>query len=438
MRGNRQTRRRLLAAGSGVGAAALAACGGTQTTKTETAPAAAKAPVTVAIAAGGWVTDVDKEVHRSVWKAFQQSRPHVTLDINEIAFTTDKLLTAVAGGQPPDAAYIHPNDLPSVAGPGAYQNLDEFLKRDKSVDTKQMFPKVLEFHKFKGVLYQLPYHSGPSIIYYNKSLFRRLGVKTPDEYDKAGQWEWKTGWMEAVRLLTTDRDGAQTYGFDGRAGIAFVDVPIWANGGDIFNKELTETRLNLPQSAEGIQTYADMWVKLKGTHPSGDWKNFVQGNTGMVFGFRGMGPLFRTIKDFELGMWHTPGGPAGKITRSGPSGYGVVSGAKQPDEGWEFVKYYVGPAAQTILFSVGFNVPMTTRKEDLDAFRKDLAPWENEGVYLEAQDKRLRPLAPLPVKWQDINAIWNREWTQIRDGQKSAQQSMTAIKPEIESLLKQG
>ncbi len=261
------TRRAVLGAGTGGAAALLAACGAGQP---ESKPTVGKAPVTMALAAGGWVTDVDKEVHRKVWKAFEQARPHVTLDINEIAFTTDKLLTAVAGGQPPDAAYIHPNDLPSVAGPGAYQNLDEYVKRDKSVDVKSMFPKVLEFHKFKGVLYQLPYHSGPSIIYYNKTLFQRLGVKTPDEYEKAGQWQWRTGWMEAVRLLTTERDGNNTYGFDGRTGIAFINVPIWANGGDIFNKELTETRLNLPQSAEAIQTYADMWLKLNAVPPRGN------------------------------------------------------------------------------------------------------------------------------------------------------------------------
>ena len=93
---------------------------------------ASKAPVTVAIAAGGWVAESDKAVHRQVWKAFAKARPHVTLDINEIAFTTDKLLTSVAGGTPPDVAYIHPNDLPAVAGPGAYQNLDKYVKRDKS------------------------------------------------------------------------------------------------------------------------------------------------------------------------------------------------------------------------------------------------------------------------------------------------------------------
>jgi multiple sugar transport system substrate-binding protein len=434
----RVTRRGAMVGGAAVAASGmLAACGvGGSGKPAEESSSQSKAPMTMALAAGGWVTDVDKDVHRKVWQAFTQSRPHVTLDINEIAFTTDKLLTSVAGGSAPDAAYIHPNDLPAVAAPGAYVNLDEYVKRDKSVDMKAMFPKVLEFHKFKGVLYQLPYHSGPSMIYYNKTLFQRLGVKTPEEYDRAGQWNWNTGWMEAVRQLTTERDGKSSYGFDGRTGIHFINVPIWANGGDIFNKELTESRLHLPQTAEAIQQYADMWIKLSGVPPMGDWRNFPQGQIGMVFGFRGMGPLFRTTKDFELGMWHNPGGTAGKVTRSGPSGYGVCTSAKHPDEGWEFCKYYVGAQAQTILFSAGFNVPMTSRKEDLEAFRKDLAPWEKEEVYLEAQDKRLRPMAPLPVKWREVNEIWAREWTAIRMGQKSAQQSMTSIKPEIESLLK--
>ena len=104
---------------------------------------------------------------------------------------------------------------------------------------------------------------------------------------------------------------------------------------------------------------------------------------------------------------------------------------------WEFVKFYVGAAAQKILFSAGFNVPMTTRKEDLEAFRKDLAPWEREEVYLEAQDKRLRPMAPLPLKWRDFNVVWNREWTLIRDGQKTAQQAMTGARQEWTSLLKE-
>ena len=424
--------------GAAVGAL-LAACsggaGGQPAGDVDGGPAS-KAPVTLAVTAGGWVAETDKALHRQVWDAFAKARPHVTLDINEIAFTTDKLLTAVAAGEPPDAAYIHPNDLPAVAGPGAYQNLDEFVKRDKSVDLKGIFPKVLEFFKFKDVLYQLPYHSGPSMIYYNKSLFQRLGVKTPEEYDRAGQWQWRTGWMEAVRLLSQERDGPPVLRLRRADGDSLHQRPhLGQRWGDLQQGGDREPAAPAP-APPGIQGYADMWSKLGAVPDPANWQFFTRGDVAMVFGFRGMGPLFRTITDFEVGMWHNPSGPAGAVTRSGPSGYGVVSGAKHAAEAWEFCKNYVGPAAQGILFSGGFNVPMTSRKEDADAFRKDLVPWEKEEVYMEAQDRRLRPMAPLPLKWREINVSWNREWALIRDGQKTAQQSMTELRPELDALLK--
>jgi len=226
-------------------------------------------------------------------------------------------------------------------------------------------------------------------------------------------------------------------GGEGTGQPAAQSKAVWSNGGEILNKDLSETLLHQPAATEAIQRYADMWSKLSAIPNPADWKTFTQGHIGMVFGFRGMGPHFQTITDFELGMWHNPGGAAGTFSRSGPSGYGVVTGAKNKDEGWEFCKYYVGAAAQSILFTAGFNVPMTTRKEDMEAFRQDLAKWEREEVYVEAQDKRLRPMAPLPLKWREINAVFTREWNLIRTGDKSAQQSMTSVKGEIDAYLKE-
>src|SRR5262249_17980180 len=157
---------------------------------------------------------------------------------------------------------------------------------------------------------------------------------------------------------------------------------------------------------EAIQAYADLWAKYQAVHPSGDWLRFVDGTIGTVYGGRFQGPTYRTIKDFEVGMWHHPKGASGAFTRNGPNGYGVLAGAKHPAEAWEFVRFYTGPVAQVLLFSGGRNVPCTTRTEDLEAFRKSLAPWESEQVYVEAT-KRLRPLTPLPAKWGEINTLFN-------------------------------
>jgi multiple sugar transport system substrate-binding protein len=401
------------------------------------APRAKQSPVSLAVAAGGWVSPEDLELHRSVWRAYQEHRPHVTLQIDEtFGGSTTKLLTMLAAGTSPDTAYIHPNDLATVASQGAYQNLDEFIRRDRSLDMKVYFPAVLEFFKFKGVLYQMPYYSGPSMLYYNKSLLNRLGVKLPEEYDRAGQWDWRTGFVEAHQRLTQETGGIKTYGSDGRTGLHFLCVPIWCNGGEIFNKDLTESRLHTAPAVEAIQTYADLWAKYRAIHPSGNWIQFSEGTIGLVFGGRFMGPTFRQIKDIEVGMWHHPRGPAGAFTRNGPNGYGVVSGARNPAEAWEFVKFYSGPVAQVLLFSGGRNVPYTTRKEDLEAFRKSLAPWEREEVYLET-NRRLRPLAPLPAKWGEITRLFNDEWKLLIAGEKRAQQAMSEIRPQIDALLKE-
>ena len=97
--------------------------------------------------------------------------------------------------------------------------------------------------------------------------------------------------MEAVRLLTQERDGRQLYGFDGRTGIHFISVPIWANGGEIMNKETTESRLHLPPATEGLQSYADMWAKLRAVPDPANWQFFNQGHIGMVLRLPGHGAL---------------------------------------------------------------------------------------------------------------------------------------------------
>ncbi|MGH2351808.1 MAG: ABC transporter substrate-binding protein [Chloroflexota bacterium] len=430
-------RRTMLLRGAALGGVLLGACGPGPEPSGQT-PAASKQPVTLAVGAGGFVSPEDLELHRSVWRAFQEHNPRITLQVDEVFNgSTTKLLTMVAAGTSSDAAYVHPNDLATVASQGAYQNLDTFIKGDRTIDMKVYYPTVLEYFKFKGVLYQMPYYSGPSVLYYNKSLLKRLSVKLPEEYEKAGQWDWRTGFVEAHQRLTQSAGGTNTYGSDGRTGLAFLCIPIWCNGGEILNKELTESRLHTAPSAEAIQTYADLWARHKAIHPSGDWVRFQEGTIGLVFGGRFQGPTYRTIKDFEVGMWHHPRGPAGTFTRNGPNGYGVITGGQHPAEGWEFVKFYSGPVAQVLLFSGGRNVPATTRKEDLEAFRKSLAPWENEQVYLDAT-KRLRPLTPLPAKWGEINKLFGDEWKLLTAGEKQAQQAMTEIKPQLDALLKQG
>ena len=447
--GRRARATRRVAAGTlGLAGVLLAACGPTESGGgTGGAAGPKKAPVTLQVGSFPPNSPEDLEVHRSIWTAFSQARPHVTLHVDEQGTNPTKLLAQLAANTPPDAAAIHPNDLATVAAAGGYQRLDDLVAKDKTVDVKLFQTGLLEYFKFKGGLLQLPYYSGPSMMFYNKTLFQRSGVKLPDDYDREGKWTWDGGFLEAARQLAQGSGGSRIYAFHPKArALAMQASAVWSNGGDLIDwANHSRSALTTPATLEAFQIQADFTTKHRVVPPpaeeaefGGGWdclKGFTTGRIAMFFGGRGWIPTLKTIRDFEVAMWHHPKGKAGRVHRDGPNGYGVVTGAKQTEEAWEFVKFYSGTTAQVLLVNGGRNVPTTTRKEDLDAFRKAVAPFEKPDVHLEAARGR-RALAPLPTKWGEMNRVYGDSWSQVLNGGVEVKPALEDLSRQWEQLLK--
>ena len=60
----------------------------------------------------------------------------------------------------------------------------------------------------------------------------------------------------------------------------------------------------------------------------------------------------------DFGIAPLPAGPAGQATSINPTGVVVAAATKAPDAAWEFVKYLVGPEAQTQLMQLKAAVPV--------------------------------------------------------------------------------
>ena len=60
----------------------------------------------------------------------------------------------------------------------------------------------------------------------------------------------------------------------------------------------------------------------------------------------------------DLGIAPLPAGPAGHATSINPTGVVVAKTTNEPDAAWEFVKYLVGPEAQTQLMQLKTAVPV--------------------------------------------------------------------------------
>src|SRR5579884_2540010 len=154
------------------GAATKPAAAAGATTAPASAPAAgAKSNVTIkAINHIGYGAEIDKTVFPPYYQIFQQK---TGITVEETILPEDqqfpvKILTMIAGNTAPDAVFIHPQWLASMASKGALKEVDSYVK-DPTVKFDDFWPGALTYYQFPhgAKTYALPYYSGPSVWIFN-------------------------------------------------------------------------------------------------------------------------------------------------------------------------------------------------------------------------------------------------------------------------------
>jgi multiple sugar transport system substrate-binding protein len=285
----------------------------------------------------------------------------------------------------------------------------------------------------------MPYYSGPSFIFYNKTLFKKHGVKTPEEYAKDGQWTWEN--LRKAALEVTKGTGAEkTFGWDGTAvdNLQFYFcVPVWDNGGELTNKDETEWTITTPAVQEVLQYHADMAVKEKSIPSPSDVQGiswlFRTGRVGMAWAGK-----FRAIElvnaDFEVGYVGTPKGKVGPVNRDGPNASGLPTGTKQLDQAYQLARFMGGPDAAPVYLASGRPVPVQKALLDSEHFKKALKPYERLEVYQESINT-VRAWR-VPGKGAEAGRAWKAEWDKILIGQQDVPTALKNAKAAMDPLIK--
>jgi multiple sugar transport system substrate-binding protein len=125
----------------------------------------------------GWSARELKEF-KSVVAEYQAK--HSDLQIKVVGSINDtKITNAIRSGNAPDVVSSFTSSMVGVyCGTGAWINLQPFLKKDR-VSLSQ-FPKTsLYYTQYKGKRCALPLLADSYGLYYNKTLFRKAGIKSP-------------------------------------------------------------------------------------------------------------------------------------------------------------------------------------------------------------------------------------------------------------------
>lgn len=276
-----------------------------------------------------------------------------------------KIATLLAGGADIDV-YMQKRQVDMFVhyANGYIEPLDSYIANYK-YDLKAI-EQYLPYITFQGKVLAIPFRGGGYYTYYNKKLFEKAGMPTPDVYVEQGQWTWDKFAEVAKRLSTGDgrQWGAVLYIWPDltlipaiQAGSRFMD----ADGNVDFDPEMVVYSLRLRKDLERARAIMPL-VELKTTktHYS---QLFWQGNTGMLIigeWFPGMMLAARDqglLKNFTWNDWgitRLPSNGAVYKTVGAPTFNHVHSRSKNKEAAFRFIAWMGGPEGARVVARNGF------------------------------------------------------------------------------------
>lgn len=374
----------------------LMACGSgdAQTSKTDNSQAATTAAATAATTAKAsepveitywhmWGGDYKLWMDKQVAK-FNASNPNIKVNVLLVPDGETKFLAAVAGGDPPDVFTGWGNVIATWAEGEVIMCLDELISKNAPDMEEFLYPIASELGKYKGKTYSMSIDLSPLMIFWNKDLFKEVGLDpekfptTIEELDSIEGKFWKTdskGMIERTGFLPT-----WIYVWAPAFGARFVDE----------NNNPTPTDPGLLKTLKWFESY----VTTKGY----SMEKIDAFNKSMTNNSQSVNPFLTNKAAFTVdGMWlltdikkYAPNMNYGVAqlpysTNGGKENANIImadfdvipTGAKHPEQAFEFIKWMVGyggnEEAAGELMATGGNIPVSQKVVDSKAFQAYVA-----------------------------------------------------------------
>ncbi len=239
-----------------------------------------------------------------------------------------KMLAALAAGgkDMPHVTMIDYINVPFYAQEGTLVPLDDYFTPEA---WKDFIPGLLADLKYQGKTYAVPANRSTQGFYYNKDLFRAVGLdpdKPPTTWDEFREY--------GKKLSDPSKDQYGTYGFWQRW---YFPIMVYGFGG-----QMNDAEGNCTYDSPEVVAAMTYWQNLKKdgisvipANLTGAFEvqasEFVAGKIGMMFQSTAILSWIGDTVPFDWGFAMFPAGPAGRFVTHGAANYAVCTG-KSPEE----------------------------------------------------------------------------------------------------------
>lgn len=137
--------------------------------------AMAKVKVQFWHAMGGWRI----EVIQNMVNEFMKLNPDIEVEVQYVGSYEEilaKTVAAVKAGTPPHVVQLNEISTQKMIDSGVIVPVQDFIDKDPSFDVGLFLPQVLNYYRVGGKLYSMPWNPSTPLLYYNKTLFKEVGL----------------------------------------------------------------------------------------------------------------------------------------------------------------------------------------------------------------------------------------------------------------------
>lgn len=387
-----------------------------------------------------WGGDFQKEFKKQVVDEFEKKYPNIKVKMTFVETTgntqaSDKLLTAIAGGNPPDVALFDRFLIGSWAAKGSLTDLTGYVETS-GIASSDYYDGLWAEAVYQDKVYALPWGTDNRGMFYNKTLMKEAGLdpETPpasiEELDAM-----------AAKIFKKGSGGKyDQIGFIPWMNQGFLYTQGWNWGGQWEkNGELTPNDPQIVKALDWMAWYAktyDIETLTSFSNAMGQtgMNPFWSGKVGFVYdGNWILNDLSKYKPKFEWGVAPMPApGGAEPVTWAGGWSYVIPKGAQHEKEAWEFIKF-VAHKEGTLLWA-----KRPTAGNDITAMpgvNEELKLGDNANlkVFLDLMPKAYtRPVTPVGA------FLWN-ETFRVQDlainGKGNAQELLDEVKKNVDAEL---
>jgi multiple sugar transport system substrate-binding protein len=293
-----------------------------------------------------WSTGPSGESITKSVEAFNISHPSIKVKPVYVATdggdsVTSKLLTAVAGGNPPDVMLASRYGIAEYAD--AVTPLSDLAKKN-NITQSTFYKWAWDESSYDGKLLGLPYDGTARALYYNKDHFKEAGLDPDKPPTTIAELE-----DAAKKLTKKDGNKYTRFGFIPWYGEGWLYTWGWSFGGSFLDDKTGKVTPNDPNVVKALEWETNFakqfgiqdvtsFTSSAGTNATDP---FITGQLSMMVNGNWMlSSIDKYNPKLNYGVTYIPT-PAGKDFTTFVGGRALIipRGAKHMDAAWEFVKW---------------------------------------------------------------------------------------------------